>query len=133
MIDKKGRNFFYSKSGNAKSVRKNCFWVQVEGVKYLVSYQTIVCGVFEDGYFAKYWDGYSVTTMNQIKRFIELFGEVVRNDTGEVITGLNKKEWLEMQQSVIDIVAYETIPKLLPEIIWNCQYRNDYAVKIIYS
>lgn len=35
---------------------------------YLQSYDTIVCGIV-DGNFKRYWDDYSVTTMNHINDF----------------------------------------------------------------
>lgn len=127
------RNFFYHANKGTKTVRKNCFWIEYGNKKYLVSYQTIVCSIDNRGKFEKYWNDYSVTTLNQINRFIELFDKdfVIRSDTGEIINGFNKKEWLSMETSFRDISAYDYIKKYIPEIIWSD--RNDYVVKIIYK
>ena len=130
----KVRNFFYSKNRNSKSVRKNCFWIEYGNKKYLVSYQTIVCSIDDRGKLEKYWNDYSVTTMNQINRFIELFGNdtVIRSDTGEIINGFNKKEWEGMEVSICNILAYDYIKQYIPRIEWSDNYRNDYVKKISY-
>lgn len=128
------RNFFYSKSASAKTVRKNCFWVEVNGNKYLVSYQTIVCCISASGYFHRFWDDYSVTTLNQIRQFISLF-EVFNNVTGEKLTGFNKKEWLDYPvERPIEDDEKQIVP-LIPAIEWtNYGYSGyDYAKRIIYS
>lgn len=126
------RNFFYKKNRKSKSIRKNCFWFEYGNKKYLVSYQTIVCSIDNRGKFEKYWNDYSVTTLNQINRFIELFDRdfVIRSDTGEIINGFNKKEWLSMETSFRDILAYDYIKSYLPYIEWS--YINDHVVKIVY-
>lgn len=128
----KVRNFFYKKNRSSKNVRKNCFWFKYGNKKYLVSYQTIVCSIDDRGRFEKYWDDYSVTTLNQINRFIELFDKdfVIRSDTGEIINGFNKYEWNGMETSFRDILAYDYIKSYLPYIEWSD--RNDYVVKIVY-
>ena len=127
------RHFFYKKNRNSKSVRKNCFWMEVGNKKYLISYRTMVCSIDDRGRLERYWNDYSVTTLNQINRFIELFGTdtVIRSDTGEIINGLNKKEWEEMEVSIINISAYDIIKPYLPTLIENS--RNDYIAKIIYD
>lgn len=126
------RNFFYKKNRNSKSIRKNCFWFEYGNKKYLVSYQTIVCSIDNRGKFEKYWNGYSVTTLNQINRFIELFDKdfVIRSDTGEIINSIGKHNWLAMETSFRDILAYDYIKSYLPYIEWSD--RNDYVVKIVY-
>lgn len=127
------RHFFYKKNRNSKSVRKNCFWMEVGNKKYLISYRTMVCSIDDRGRLERYWNDYSATTLNQINRFIELFGTdtVIRSDTGEIINGLNKKEWEEMEVSIINISAYDIIKPYLPTLIENS--RNDYIAKIIYD
>lgn len=135
MTDKKGRNFFYNKNGG-RTPRKNCFWVQRGNKKYLVSYQTVVCSVDDRGKFEKYWNDYSSTTQNQINQFIGLFDKdfVIRSDTGEIINGINKKEWLEMETSDLDYYDYMKIKELLPQIEWGIYGFGgfDYARKITY-
>ena len=128
----KVRNFFYKKNRNSKSIRKNCFWIEYGNKKYLVSYQTIVCSIDNRGKFEKYWNDYSVTTLNQINRFIELFDKdfVIRSDTGEIINSIGKHNWLAMETSFRDILAYDYIKSYLPQIEWSD--RNDYVVKIVY-
>lgn len=128
----KVRNFFYKKNRKSKSIRKNCFWFKYGNKKYLVSYQTIVCSIDDRGKFEKYWSDYSVTTLNQINRFIELFDKdfVIRSDTGEIINGFNKYEWNGMETSFRDISAYDYIKSYLPYIEWSD--RSDYVVKIVY-
>lgn len=129
----KVRNFFYTKNRNSKSVRNNCFWIKYGNKKYLVSYRTIVCSVDDRGKFERYWNDYSVTTINQINRFIELFGKdtVIRSDTGEIINGFNKKEWEEMETNRIDDKAYTAISVYFPNIEYND--RNDYVKRIAYD
>ena len=126
------RHFFYKKNRESQTVRKNCFWFEYGNKKYLASYQTIVCSVDENGKFEKYWNNYSATTLNQINRFLEIFKEdIIRSDTGEIITGFNKKEWEGMETEYCDISVYDYIEKHLPLIEWND--RNDYVRKIIYT
>jgi hypothetical protein len=128
----KVRNFFYKANRNSKSVRKNCFWIEYGNKKYLVSYQTIVCSIDNRGKLEKYWNDYSVTTLNQINRFIELFDKdfVIRSDTGEIINGFNKKQWEEMEASFCSAEAYGYIKPYLPNIVWSD--RSDYVVKMTY-
>jgi hypothetical protein len=40
---------------------------------YLLSYDTIVCGMVNNN-FVRYWDSYSVTTMNHINDFLKYLG-----------------------------------------------------------
>lgn len=128
----KVRNFFYSKNGRAKTPRKNCFWIQYGNKKYLVSYRTIVASIDDEGKFEKYWNDYSVTTMNQIVCFIRLFDRytVIRSDTGEIINYIGKKEWLDMETSILDADASRYIKQYLPNIEYSGY--NDYVTKITY-
>lgn len=50
---------------------------------YLLSYNTIVCGVV-NGEFQRYWGGYSSTTLKQVNAFCNILGVEKR---------FNKKEW----------------------------------------
>jgi hypothetical protein len=129
----KVRNFFYSKNRNSKSVRKNCFWIEYGNKKYLVSYKTIVCSIDDRGKFERYWNNYSVTTLNQINRFIKLFDKdfVIRSDTGEIINGFNKNEWEGMEVSSYCAEAYGYIKPYMPDIEYND--RNDYVKHITYN
>ena len=131
------RHFFYSKSRNSKSVRKNCFWFEYGNKKYLVSYQTVVCSIDDKGRFEKYWNDYSATTLNQINAFIGLFGKdtVIRSDTGEIINSIGKYNWLEMETTFINILVYDYAKKYIPDIEYfdNPHYRVDYVKKIVYN
>ncbi len=125
------RNFFYSKNGNAKTVRKNCFWTEVNGIKYLISYTTVVAAINELGYFHRLWDDYSVTTLNQVNQFINLFDNVKSTESGETLRGFNKKEWLEYPiKHKISMRDYLLIKPLLPNIEYN-QY--SFVEKISYA
>ena len=126
------RNFFYKKTRNAQNYRKNAFWVELNGCKYLVSYQTVVAGIDSKGYFHKFWDDYSATTQNHINSFFNVF-RAYNNMTGEEITGLNKKEWIDYPYEQIDETVYKQLKPLFPEIEWNYSYRYDYVKKISYS
>lgn len=90
------QNFFYSKTRNASSVRRNCFWIEYRNNKYLVSYQTIVAEIDSTGCFHRFWDDYSATTMNHINAFIDLWDVVYSVKTGEKLTGLNKKRMVKL-------------------------------------
>ena len=113
------RNFFYSKSGSAKTVRKNCFWTEVNGNKYLVSYQTVVAMIDSNGIIHKFWDDYSATTMNQINQFARLFNART----------FNKKEWLEYETEKPIYGDVQEIRPLIPYIEYN---EWDYVMKIVY-
>ena len=127
------QNFFYSKSRSAKSVRKNCFWIEYKSNKYLVSYQTIVAEIDSTGRFHRFWDDYSVTTMNHINAFIDLWGYAYNIETGEKITGLNKKEWLNYPCENIDRNVYEAIEPYFPDIEWGYNWGNEFVKSISYS
>lgn len=129
------RNFFYSKTNRAKSVRKNCFWTEVNNTKYLVSYQTVVACIDKDGYFHKFWNNYSATTTNQINQFIHLFGDVFSEYDGTLLNGFNKKDWLSYPTGLVPKDDLEVIKPLIPKIEWsNYGYScYDYATKFIYS
>lgn len=61
--------------------------VIAEGQKlYLQSYNTVVCGIV-DGKIEKYWNGYSVTTMQHINDFLH------QNQ----LPGYCKKEWEKLE------------------------------------
>ncbi len=55
-----------------------------DGMKYLKSYDTIVCAYdYNTGEFTRMWGGYSRTTMNHVNDFLRLFN----------LPTLSKKEW----------------------------------------
>lgn len=56
---------------------------ELNSVKTLISYQTKVCRIDENGHFIKLWNGYSVTTMNHINAFRIMNG----------LETMGKKEW----------------------------------------
>lgn len=66
-----------------KSFYKKAYVLEDEkGSLFLQSYDTIVCGI-ADGNFKRFWDGYSVTTMNHINDFR------IQNN----FETMRKKEW----------------------------------------
>jgi len=128
------RKFFYTRNGKGENVRKNCYYVEIDGSKILVSYKTIVCMIQKSGQFVRFWDDYSVTTLNQINCFLNLF-ECYHSETGEILKGFSKKEWEKYSvQSKYDFISANVLNEIkqtLPEIILN--ERNDYIKKIIYK
>lgn len=58
-----------------------------EKARYLLSYETIVCGLTYGGSFMRLWDGWSATTAKHINDFLKFtrFG-----------LGLTKKEWFAL-------------------------------------
>ena len=127
----KVRNFFYSKNGSTTK-RRNCFWMQVENIKYLISYSTVVCAIDEDGKFFKFWDDYSSTTMNQINQFMILTNDdLINPETGEIIDKrFGKKSWLEYPVSKLNYNHFLTIEPYMPQIIEN---GYGFVEKIIYD
>ena len=136
------RHFFYKANRNSKSVRKNCFWFEKDGFKYLVSYRTIVCGYsLKTGYFYKFWDDFSVTTLNQINCFIE--NSLTREPKVNVVTcncmtGMNKRDWLSYPTTNINDIDNEVLNYIKPylpdiEYVDNPYCRVDYIKRIAYN
>lgn len=128
------RNFFYTRNGKGNYARKNCYYVEIDGLKVLISYKTIVCMQGVTGCFVRFWNDYSVTTLNQVNCFLNLF-DCYHSETGEILKGFSKKEWESYPvYSKYDFIPSETLEKIketMPEIIFNdC---NDYVKKIIYK
>ena len=74
---------FKLKATTQKSYYRKAFVLQdASGNVFLQSYDTIACGIV-NGEFVRYWDGYSVTTMNHINDFLRFFN----------IPGGGKKWW----------------------------------------
>ena len=48
--------------------------IEADGVKYLKSYDTIVCAITPDGNFEKLWDGWSATTTKHVNSFRSIYG-----------------------------------------------------------
>lgn len=101
------KNYYYKKSSSSKSIRTNAFWTETEkGKKYLVSYETIVCMIDESGNFHKFWDDYSVTTMNHINRFCKLFN----------VSGYGKHDYLSLDTEKVDYNDYLKIKPLITPV-----------------
>ena len=124
------RHFFYKRNFKSKNVRKNAFWMEVNGTKYLISYKTVVAAIDKDNCFHKFWNDYSVTTMNQINGFIALFDNVFSEKDGTQIIGFNKEEWLNYPTIIPTYDDLIIISPYIPTIEYN-QY--DYVEKIIYN
>ena len=54
--------------------------------KSLISYDTVVCRIDNDGTFVRIWQGYSATTMRHINEFRVQHG----------LTKLSKAEWMAL-------------------------------------
>ena len=77
---------FELKATIQKSYYRKAFVLQDEnGNVFLQSYDTVVCGIV-DGSFVRYWDDYSVTTMNHINDFCKLYNTPT----------MNKKTWISL-------------------------------------
>ena len=61
---------------------------------YLQSYNTIVCGLVK-GKFVRYWDGYSLTTINHVNDFRMQHG----------LNRLSKKDWNKINV-IADPISY---------------------------
>jgi hypothetical protein len=96
------RNYFYKKSSRSNTVRKNAFWTEVDGVKYLVSYETIVASI-TDNRLHRHWNDYSVTTMNHVNSFSRLFN----------VEGVSKHEWESMDVEKIDYKVASEIENII--------------------
>lgn len=68
--------------------------IELDNIKYLKSYNTVVCAI-SNGEFIRYWDDYSATTIKHINDFCRQNG----------FNTLSKKEWLSIE------VSNESIPK----------------------
>lgn len=67
--------------------------IEAGGVKYLKSYDTVVCVVTADGEFIRLWEKYSPTTLNHVNDFRALFG----------FECLNKKAWDKLEVGAVNI------------------------------
>ena len=77
---------FELKATIQKSYYRKAFILEDEnGNVFLQSYDTVVCGIV-DGSFVRYWDDYSVTTMNHINDFCKLYNTPT----------MNKKTWISL-------------------------------------
>lgn len=65
--------------------------------KYLLSYNTIVCGVLSNGCFVKLWDDWSSTTAKHINDFMRVV---------HCGNGFNKKEWNKLECFITTGVIY---------------------------
>ena len=70
------------KATTQKSYYKKAYVLKDGNNLYLQSYNTIVCGLIE-GKFVRYWDGYSLTTMNHVNDFRMQHG----------LGSLRKRDW----------------------------------------
>ena len=66
--------------------RKATYWCNEDAELVLRSYYTDVMSVDSEGNITKLWNGYSVTTMNHINKFLEELG----------MKTLSKHEWIMM-------------------------------------
>lgn len=82
------------KATTQKSYYKKAYVLKDGENLYLQSYNTIVCGLVE-GKFVRYWDGYSLTTMNHVNDFRIQHG----------LNRLCKKDWDKIPV-IADSISY---------------------------
>lgn len=86
------------KSNELRATVQNSYYGKAKEIEYenwyfLKSYQEIVCAITPIGNFIRFWDGYSVTTLNHVNDFRENHG----------MEKLNKKDWksIEVNKSMV--------------------------------
>lgn len=91
---------FELKATSQKSYYRKAFVLQDESGNYfLQSYDTIVCGIVGDEFF-RYWDGYSVTTMNHVNDFRKLYN----------FPTMNKKAWINTPALCTPVNRWDHVP-----------------------
>ena len=78
---KGGHNVVYDTNGKAT------WYINEDGEKVLRSYYTDVMKISPERGIVKLWEGYSVTTMGHINKFLDMNG----------ISSLSKQEWIMME------------------------------------
>ena len=94
-----------------KSYYKKAKVIEVCGNTYLMSYNTVVCGIVNNEFF-KYWDDYSSTTMKHINDFRMRFG----------YSSINKKEWDSLKTMGSDLFCYLIEKQLHEDRLENLYY-----------
>lgn len=90
---------FELKATTQKSYYRKAFVLQDEnGNVFLQSYDTVVCGIV-DGSFIRYWNDYSVTTMNHVNDFCKLYN----------LPTMNKKSWTNTPIECSPVPYYEHV------------------------
>lgn len=90
---------FELKATTQKSYYRKAFVLQdANGNAFLQSYDTVVCGIV-GGSFVRYWNDYSVTTMNHINDFCKLYN----------LPTMNKKTWVNMPIECNPVPYYEHV------------------------
>lgn len=99
-----------------KSYYKKAKVIEFKGVKYLKSYDTIVCAITAENEFIRLWDDYSPTTQNHINDFRALYGFEV----------IGKKQWenIEVKSDFPVPVEVENTPM---------SYKSSYYVNPAYN
>lgn len=69
-----------------KSYYGKAIVIETSKGKFLQSYETIVCGIDNNGQFKRFWNNYSATTAKHIDSF--------RHENG--LSGIGKHEWLAL-------------------------------------
>ena len=82
------------KATTQKSYYKKAYVLNDGENLYLQSYNTIVCGLVK-GKFVRYWDGYSLTTINHVNDFRMQHG----------LNRLSKKDWNQINV-IADPISY---------------------------
>ena len=82
------------KATTQKSYYKKAYALKDGENLYLQSYNTIVCGLVK-GKFVRYWDGYSLTTINHVNDFRMQHG----------LNRLSKKDWNKINV-IADPISY---------------------------
>ena len=90
--------------------------IECDGVKYLKSYNTIVCAIDSNNDFIRFWDSYSVTTQTHINDFRAVFG----------FPALNTKAWENLEVITGFNIPYEVLTAKM-------KFKSNYYVNDIYN
>lgn len=90
--------------------------IEFKGVKYLKSYDTIVCAITAEGEFIRLWDKYSPTTGNHINDFRAFYG----------FETISKKEW-----GKIEVTKNFPIPDEVQGV--EMKFKSTYYTNEVYN
>lgn len=100
-----------------KSYYKKAKVIEFKGVKYLKSYDTIVCAITAENEFIRLWGDYSPTTQNHINDFCAYYG----------FETMNKKTWENMEVKSFPVpVEVKNVPMTYKSNYYRDEIYNPY-------